>query len=303
MLMRSCFLTSVFVSLFLLLAGAASAEEPRALLDRALSAHGGAARLERTKKGHLKAKSEGNQSNVPFKVEIEEWFDLPSRYKEISDGSSNGAPYHVEKVVTEKESWIRGGTGPMHYLSPREAAYRAALASLVSNLLLLRDKDIQLTSLPDKNQDGRTFAGIRAMNPQGSSDFYFDKSTGLLAQTQVMPNRIRGREEIEETFYEDYRDIQGIHYPMRFKTSSGKTYSATVTISSIEFSDKIDESVFLKPWLPAAESQASSENVEKTSAPRDTMLIIATVGAGVVIGAVWFIVRACKRSKRETPPS
>jgi hypothetical protein len=301
MLMRSCVLTSVFASLFLLLAGVASAEEPRALLDRAIGAHGGAARLERTKKGHLKAMSEGKQSDAPFKVEIEEWFDLPSRYRETSDGSRNGVPYHGEKVVTEKESWIREGTGPAHYLSLRTVAYSAALASHVTNLLLLRDKDIQLASLPDKNQDGRTFAGIRATNPQGSSDFYFDKSTGLLAQTRATPNHIGGQEEIEETLYDDYRDIQGIHYPMRFRVVAGKTFTSIISLSSIEFLDKFDESVFQKPQMPTAD-EPGSEHREKTSMPRDRILIVATVGAGVVIGAAWFIVRASKRGKRETPP-
>ncbi len=302
MLMRFSLSTNSFVCLLLLFAGEASAEEPRAVLDRAIQAHGGAARLERTKKGHLKAKSEGHQSNAPFKVEIEEWFDLPSRYRETSDGSNNGAPYHLEKVVTEKEGWIREGTGSVYYLSPRLAAYSAALASHVSNLLLLRDKDIQLASLPDKNQDGRILAGIRATNPLVSSEFYFDKSTGLLAQTRVLPDRIRGQEEVNETAYDDYRDIQGIHYPMRFRVVAGKTLTSIITLSSIEFLDKIDESIFQKPHKPAADESAS-EPSEKTPVIRDRMLIVATVGAGAVIGAVWFIVRASKRGKRETPPS
>jgi hypothetical protein len=302
MLMRSCVLTNVFVSLFLLLGGAISAEEPRALLDRSIQAHGGAARLERTKKGHLKAKSEGKQSDAPFKVEIEEWFDLPNRYSRTIEGSSNGVATHFEEVYTGKECWIRKGDGPAQVRQPLPVLqnWYAILALLLS----LRDEAVQLKSLPDETKNGRTFAGFHATSLQGVGDFFFDKSTGLLAKIQqIRPNHLGGQELIAEASYDDYRDIQGVHYPMRFKTTSGTTDTTTVTISSIEFGDKMDENVFRKAWLPAPERQASSETSEKTPAPRDRMLIIATVGAGAVIGAVWFIVRASKRGKRETPPS
>jgi hypothetical protein len=303
MLMRSCVLTNVSVFLFLLLAWAASAEEPRILLDRAIQAHGGAARVERTKKGHLKAKSEGKQSNAPFKVEIEEWFDLPSRYRETSDGSRNGMPYHGEKLVLGKEGWIREGTGPMRpfpFPDPFVAQHWHAKLAL---LLVLRDKDVQFKSLPDETKDGRSLVGFHAISPQVADDFFFDKSTGLLAKTQkTMPNPLGGQEVIEEAFYDDYRDIQSIHFPTCFKITVRTTYSATITLSFIEFSDKIGESVFKKPQMPVADEPAS-ENSAKTPVSRDRMLIVATVGAGVTIGAVWFIVRASKRGKRETPPS
>lgn len=301
--MRSCFLRNVFVCLFLLLAGTALAEEPRAILDRAIQAHGGAGLLERTKKGHLKAKSEGHQSNAPFKVEIEEWFDLPSRYRETSDGSRNGAPYHGEKLVIGKEGWIREGTGPMRPITVPDPFVAQHWHAKLASLLLLRDKGVQFRPLPDETKGGHTLVGFHATSLQVADDFLFDKSTGLLGKTlKTMPNPLGGQAVIEEASYDDYRDIQGIHYPMRFKIATGKTYSATITLSNIEFSDKIDESIFIKPQMPAVDEPAS-EHSEKTPLPRDRMLIVATVGAGVVVGAVWFIVRASKRGKRETPPS
>jgi hypothetical protein len=303
MLMRFSFLTNGFVCLLLLLVGQASAEEPRAILDRAIPAHGGADRLERTKKGHLKAKSEGNQSNVPFRLEIEEWFDLPSRYKRIKTGSINEKPFHREDASTEKEGWAREGTGPISTFSVHQPMFvtehwHAVLASL----LLLRDKDVQFKSLPDETKDGRTLVGFHATSQQVNGDFFFDKSTGLLAKTQqTRQNPLGGQEVIADTSYDEYRDVQGIQYPMRFKSTAGKTYSTTITLSSLSFGGKIDESNFTKPKTPSAEP--SSENDEKTQTPRDRMLIVATVGAGAVVGAVWFLVRASKRGKREAPPS
>lgn len=289
--------------MLLFLAKAASAEEPRALVDRAIAAHGGADRLERTKNGHLKAKSEGHQLDVTFKFEIEEWFDLPNRYKRIKVGSIKDKPFTREDGSTEKESWDREGTGPIRTSSvgqpmPVGHHWHAILVSL----LLLREKDAQLRSLPDEMKDGRSLVGFHADSSQVKGDFFFDKSTGLLARTQqTRQNSLGGQEVIADTSYDNYRAIEGIQYPMRFKATAGKTYSATLALSSIEFGGKIDESVFKKPQIPEAESVR--ENEVKTPAPRDRTLIFATVAAGVVVGAVWFIVRVSKRGKRETPPS
>lgn len=302
--MRFSLLTKGFVYLLLLLIGKASAQEPRAILDRAIKAHGGAARLERTKKGHLKANSEGNQSNVPFRLEIEEWFDLPSRYKRTKTGSINEKSFHREDGSTEKEGWVREGTGPIRTFSVYQPMsvtehWHAVLASL----LLLRDKDVQFKSLPDETKDGRTLVGFHATSRLITGDFFFDKSTDLLAKTQqTRQNPQGGQEVIADTSYDDYRAVQGIQYPMRFKSTAGKTYSTTITLSSLDFGGKIDESVFQKPHIPAAD-EPTSEPSEKTPVIRDRILIVATVGAGAVVGAVWFIVRASKRGKRETPPS
>lgn len=299
--MRYRFLIIGFVALLLHPAGAASAEEPRALLERAIQAHGGAEQLERTKKGHIKAKVESVRLNVPVTYEIEEWFDLPSRYKHARVRSGDGTS--SEYVFTRKEAWGRQGTGPIetyptHRALPMDRHWHAVLLTL----LLLRNKDIQLKSLPEETKDGRTNAGFKATSSQASSDFFFDKSTGLLARTRrTTSHSLTGEDEIGDTTYEDYQYIQGVHYPMCHKVFTGKTLSSTVTLSFVEFGTQIDESVFLKPQTPAENRPFESE--EQSPASRDRMLMVATVGAGIAIGAAWFIVRASKRGKRETPPS
>ena len=304
MLMRYDLVTSSCAFLFLLLAGTASAEDARALIDRAIQAHGGAARLERTKKGHVKAKCEVKDVNAPFEYEIEEWFDLPARNKRIYDEKGHGTARHVEWLFMGKESWMREGSRRVEHkswpvsLSAEQQQWYAVLAIL----LLLREKDAQLTSLPEETKDGRILAGIHVVYFLYSGDYFFDKSTGLLARSKrTWQSPVNGEEEDAETIYEDYRDIQGIHYPMRFKVAA-KKYSSTFTLSSIEFLDKIDESIFSKPQTPAVEGPIV-ESSEETQEQRKRILIVVTVAAGVVIGAVWFIVRASKRSNRETPPS
>lgn len=308
--MRPFRATTVFV-FSLLCAGAASAEDARAVLDRAIAAHGGAARLERTKRGHLQATMEGRLGGVLCKVECEETFDLPDRYRRTIEGSGNGMPFSMEYAFIGKKGWIRQGILPARDTPAlKQLTVAQHWQAILALLLSLCDKDVQLAPLPDETKGKRTLAGIRATTPQGVGDFYFDKSTGLLARTQkTIPNLMDAADVKGETVYEDYRDIQGIHYPMKWKVSAGETAALTITLSSIEFRDKIDESVFLKPQTPDAANPAeeprsapSSSDAEKSPVNWDRVLIVATLSMGVVVGALWFLVRASKRGKRETPP-
>ncbi|HTU92485.1 MAG TPA: hypothetical protein VMF69_20555 [Gemmataceae bacterium] len=325
--MHSYLLTCVYAFLIFLVAGTTSAEEARAVLDRAIRAHGGADRLERTNKGHLKGRIEGSLWNFASKVVFEETFDLPERYWRSIDGNVNGEPYHLEYAVTGTTGWIRERTDPPRAISvPEQLRAAQHWHAILTLLLSLRDKDVRLASLPDKTKDGRTFAGIRTTTPHGSGEIYFDKSTGLLAQIQgampALPARTergmpdaQGGRAASVNLYDDYRDIQGVHYPMKIKAVSGENTLAVVTFSSVEFLDKIDDSVFLKPQTPGAGGPAGEdvaratssgsprEDGEKTPLHWDKRLLIATVCTGVFIGALWFIVRASKRGKRETPPS
>ncbi len=299
--MRSDFMPSFFVCLLLLLVGEASAEEPRAILDRAIQAHGGAARLELTKKGHLKATIEEHRFNNAIKLQIEEWFDLPNRYSRTIDRTSDDPPTHLQEIYTGKERWIREGTQPPR-LDRQPPPGLQEWYAILALLLSLRDKDVQLKSIPNETTDDRVLVGFHiTFSKVMGGDFFFDKSSGLLSRTrQLVKNFVIPQEVKMEKFYEDYREIQGIHYPMRFRSVAGQEYSNIVTLSSIEFGNRFDEGVFTMPQTPAMERPTGGE--EQSPGSRDNKLIIATVGAGVVVGAVWFIVRASKRGKREKPP-
>lgn len=322
--MRSTRSTGVVVCLLLFSATPASAEDARAVLERAIRAHGGEARLERTKKGRIKSEMEGHEvlkeGPIAFKVTREEIFDLPARFRRTIDGTANGRPIRLEYAVSGKDGWFHE-EGRLREFTFEPLPLAAHWQTVLANLPLLRGKDTQLTSLPDQTKDGRALAGIRAVSPSGASDIYFDKSTGLLARAQWdIPSFLAGRdrERFGENSYEDYKDIQGVHYPMKIKAAAGNAESVIVTVSTVEFLDKIEDSVFAKPRQPEAQareeaarqttsetkpSSEDSQNGEETPAGRDTWLIVATVSAVVVVGVVWFLVRASQRDKRQTPPS
>lgn len=307
--MRLLMLLSLVVGSSLFAAACTAAEDARAVLEGAIQAHGGAARLERTTRGRLQGKVEGRMNNADCKAEWKETFDLPGRYRRTIDGSFNAEPYHMEYAVTGTRGWIREGKKlPREFAVPEPLPVAQHWHAILADLLMLRDKRFQLTTLPDETKDGRTFAGIRAVSTQGRADFYFDKATRLLAHVNSPLMNVAilqpKQETMAERSFDDYHDIKGVLYPMKFRTTSGKANSLTITLSSVEFLDKIDASVFDKPEVAVARKPSEAlQSREETPIHRERWLIVTIAGAGVFIGVVWLFARASRQGKQETPRS
>jgi hypothetical protein len=309
--------------LILLLSARAGAEEPRAVLERAIRAHGGEARIARTKIGRIQAKVTGNFGpGGKLDATWEEIFDLPNRFRRTIEGQYGGKSIHWEFVVNGMVGWNREGEGapqefPVQEPVPPEGHWHTALLQLVA----LQDKEFRLTPLADQSKDGRTLVGIRVASPRGEAELYFDKSTNLLARArQPLPNVLPGRVMIGEISYEDYREVGGVRYPMHMRFSNGDTFTPDFQLTAVEFLDKIDDSAFAKPKVarpsqPASppEKRAGQEGTSQakdtggagaeTPASWDIRLIAATLGAGAIVGAVWLFVRVYRRRKQEMPPT
>src|SRR5262245_17406416 len=94
---------------FFALASCAQADEATAVLERAIQAHGGAARLERTKRGHIKAEMKGKLPGNVFQVTWEETFDLPNRYRWKIEGTKSGSSCDMELGFDGRKGWSRQG--------------------------------------------------------------------------------------------------------------------------------------------------------------------------------------------------
>lgn len=306
--MRSFVSKTCLVCAFFLTAGRAWTDEAAAVLKRAIEAHGGAARLERTKRGHLKAEWKGERRGLAFDLIREETFDLPARYRLRVKGTEGGTVSDMELAFDGRKVWNRQGQRPPRYEPwatqlPLEGHWHAILVLL----LQLQNKDAELQFLGEEAKDGRRFIGIRAVSPRVTADLYFDKATGLLARTR-QPRPDLGKDLISETVFGDYREISGVQYPMHKEETVKNFYSLDIRIISLELIDQIDESVFAKPAEatppepPAPPDEPPDERPKDESPARwDMRFLVATLAVGSVVVVMWLIVRGSKGRKQETP--
>jgi hypothetical protein len=308
--MHSLISKRILACFVLLLASRACADEARAVLERAIQAHGGADKLERTKRGRLKATVTGRRFGGVIQLAWEETFDLPGRFHSIAEGTAGGKGYFEEQIMDGARGWTRLGKAPpvpvtMPKAEPLEWHWHAILAQLV----LLSSKDTELKLLGEQVKDGRRLVAISASSPRAAADLYFDRATGLLARrTSPMPNFDATKEkpiDFGEFVYDEYKEVQGVQYPMQSKaTSTGS--SLEIKIASIEFLDKIDELAFAKP-VEAGVAEAPSSPEEpaapgpETSARWDRRLVVATLAVGSFVALVWFLIRGSRMKKQQAP--
>jgi hypothetical protein len=295
--------------LLLLLAGRAGAEEARAVLEKAIQAHGGADKLERTKRGRLKASVNGRLAGSVIQVTWEETFDLPGRFHWSAEGTAGGKAYSEEQAFDGTRGWSRQAKLPPQDIRvPKPEPLEWHWHAILAQLLLLSNKDTELKLLGEEMRDGRRLVAISARMPQAAADLYFDRTTGLLARrVSPLPNfdAAKGKTvEIGEFVYDDYKEVQGVQYPMHSK-ATGPRSSLDIKITSIEFLDKIDDDAFAKPVVAAPPEAPSHPEPpappsEEPPARWDLRLVVATLAVGSFVGVVWLLVRGSRTRKEET---
>jgi hypothetical protein len=135
---------------------------------------------------------------------------------------------------------------PERLAEQKEEIYAAWVADLVA----LKEKMFTLSSLGETNVDGKPAVGVK-VSSKGHRDInlYFDKETGLLAksETRVKDEMLGGQEVGQETFYSDYKEVQGVKVAMKAVIKrDGKLYVEADTTEYIP-AEKLDDNLFLKP--------------------------------------------------------
>jgi hypothetical protein len=224
---------------------AARAEDAsaRAVVERAIKAHGGAEGLARwqvsIRSGTGKLAPADNQA-----FNTEAVVDLPERVRlNLEVGKTP-----IVVVLNGDKGWQRAGGATMDLSKERlgemrEAAYIWWLATLVP----LLKGDFELAAQPDARVDGRETAVVK-VSSKGHSDalLYFDKGTGLLARISHQTTEA-GVPVKKEYTYSDYKEFDGVKLPLREVLSMGGRTWHDVKLSSYKFLPKADDSAFTKP--------------------------------------------------------
>jgi hypothetical protein len=181
--------------------------EARALIDRAIAAQGGLAKLSREVASRRKIKGVFHGDRFTFTGAT---FSEPGKRLRIElDGTIKNGPASVILVYNGTRGWAsyNGSTRELDEAA-MERHRRASYADRVSGLVtLVKDKGYKLTLLGESIIKGKPAVGLR-VEKAGKPDvlLYFDKQSGLLVKSS---NRVQDpdkRREVEQVlYYFDYR--------------------------------------------------------------------------------------------------
>ncbi|MDB5310800.1 MAG: hypothetical protein JWO38_5002 [Gemmataceae bacterium] len=230
-------------------ARADDAADARALVDKAVKAHGGA---ELAKFSAYTVRMKGTVK--PFDKVIAFTGVVashgPDRQKvdiEVEDG---GLKFRFVIVLNGDKGWHRSGdeTKAMDKDELAEAK-ELAHAGWVTTLVPLKDKTFTLATVGEIKVDGRAAVGVKVSSKgRRDVDLYFVKETGLLVKIESrVKDEGSGQEVTEETYPGEYKEVQGTKQPMKItRKRDGKAYIEG-KVTGYDLAEKLDADVFAKP--------------------------------------------------------
>jgi hypothetical protein len=223
--------------------------DARALVEKAIQAHGGAKAvtklqlMSRTSKGTVFAFG----LELPFNDEL--ITALPSKWRLNIAGGVGGPDALMNIILNGNDAWQVNAAGVVAMPKEQVAELQDEGRVLWYGTLvpILEDKAIRLGLVKDDTVGGRPAKGIRVSQP-GKTDiqFYFDAQSNLLVKVARKAKQA-GLEIDKEYFYSDHQPIEGVMAPTKYsETTSGKKF---VEVSSIKykFPDRPDDKAFEKP--------------------------------------------------------
>jgi hypothetical protein len=235
------------------LARADDAADVKALVQKALKACGGEEKLSKVKAMTMKSKGiyYGMGDGIAY-TETTSW-QYPDKVRSDIKAEVKGEKFTLTEVFNGDKAWE--STNGKTEESTKDAAAEAKESMYghrVAMLYPLLDKAFTLTPLGEVKVGDKAAVGIKvAHKDHRDINILFDKKTNLIIkiETQVkdLTDKDKPKEVTQETFFDDYKDVDGIPQPhkMVIKRDGKKFVEAEMT--EIKIVDKLEDKLFEKP--------------------------------------------------------
>jgi hypothetical protein len=228
----------------------ASQSRAKAIVERAIKAHGGDARLQRARNVHLKLRAKAivpGEEDAPFDLEIVT--QLPDRYRSVLTTTIQGVPVVRTVVVNGRQGWVslNGEVKPLSEKDLKEAQEQM-YAEWLCRLLPLRDSDFELREMEEDKIQDRWVQVVNVVR-KGCRDvnLYFDKQTGLLVKMEHTVLDAQSVKTSQEVVFAGYRDTNGPKHWTRVVVSNGGKRLFEAEVVEVRFPERLDERLFQKP--------------------------------------------------------
>lgn len=211
----------------------AQTNDPKALLEKAIAAHGGADALDKFPAARVESKGKLFQGadEVPFKSRVV--FQMPDRLCSTVEMAAGKFKHTVVNVIAGERVETSIGGVPQQVSPGQVEEMKTALAIETARRLspLLKNPKVQLTAAPVQKLDGTELPGVKA-SQAGFKDLllYFDPETSLLKMLVRKGHDPSGHSVAVQEIFSDYRDIEGVKHPAKtLVRHDGRRYLSTET--------------------------------------------------------------------------
>jgi hypothetical protein len=249
--MRKIHLTFVLCGLLLSPSVAFAQDEARAIVEKAIQAQGGPAKVAKLRT--MRIRVEGTTSGGPSELRegfiMEETWQMPTRYKTEVTYQVMGEKRTQLFVIDGDKGWLQADglllDMPKGFLTERK---EQQYAKDLDCLGFLNEKGMELSLLDEIKVERKPAVGI-LVKSKGHRDvkLYFDKQSGLLVR-RVHPvhDEMTDKEVEQAVTFRDYQEKDGLKHYHRVLDSYKRAFT-NARVTELEFFEKLDPKVFAKP--------------------------------------------------------
>jgi len=227
-----------------------AADEADKIIDKAITAHGGAKKLSELKAQTWNAK--GIVSIMGMKIDYTGVysFQAPDRLRFDIEASAGGQKFSMTAATDGKKFWEKMGDQSREMDKKKAEGFRKNLYGMnLSRLLPLKEKGFSFSVTGEEKVGDKPAVGI-LVSSKGQPDvtLFFDKESGLLVKTLTEAwDEFADKDVPQEVFYMDYKEKNGrkVFQKLLIKRS-GATFLEE-ELSDQNQLEKLDPKTFEKP--------------------------------------------------------
>jgi len=224
------------------------------LVDQAVAAKGGKAKLEAIKALKMSAKGTTTIQGHALPVEIDRVFVLPDKMRIDATIHAPGQDLKVIVSTNGKGGWQsqpdQTGKNQIADLAERDMDTVEFERWREPELILLKAiaPNAKITPAPDETIGGAPHTVIKLGAPVQDLEvaLYFDKKTKLLTRMTYSDIDPKGVKHTQVDDFADYKDVKGIKVAYK-RTSTNQDRVTSLELGKVEIDPKVDDSVFAKP--------------------------------------------------------
>jgi len=223
--------------------------EAKALLDKAIKAMNGEAKLAKLGTASVKVKITGKDGDKEIAVSIDAIWQGMNQYRADADIQEGGRNEKGLLVLDGDKGWLkhndRTEAAPGEVLTFLQNLFHAGRMPVL--LPALADKAYTPTILAEGKVGERAALGLLLGHKDRKDvNLFFDKENGLLLKSEVRLVGPGGKESTVEFLYGDYKDFDGVKLCGKV-TIKLMDKEFTVELNEIKPLDKVDANQFAKP--------------------------------------------------------
>jgi hypothetical protein len=222
----------------------------KAILDKAIKALGGEAKLSKAKAITWKTKGTisigGNDNEFTGETTVQGLDHLRTSF----EGDFGGNKVQGMVVLAGDKGWRLFGGNKMEMdkdavANEKRTLYLQVVPALV---LPLRDKAFKVESAGEEKVGGKAAAVLKITAPDSKTfQLSFDKESGLPVKLVAKVLGFMGEEFTQETTFAGYKDFNGINRATKTESKRDGERFVTGQVTDFRVLDKVDPKIFAEP--------------------------------------------------------